>query len=108
MLVSLATAYLIGRLRTSESASRLQARGLSRRTIQAETEVRRRVAEAIHDGPVQDLIGLDMILSAANQAAAAGEAEKAAGLVDEARDLASRNVFVLRDEIVDLGPHSRS
>ena len=76
----------------SESASRPQARGLSRRTIQAETEVRRRVAEAIHDGPVQDLIGLDMILSAANQAAAAGEAEKAAGLVDQARDLASRNV----------------
>lgn len=106
VLVSLATAYLIGRLRTSESASRLQARGLSRRTIQAETEVRRRVAEAIHDGPVQDLIGLDMILSAANQAAAAGEAEKAAGLVDQARDLASRNVFVLRDEIVDLGPYA--
>jgi signal transduction histidine kinase len=106
VLVSLATAYLIGRLRTSESASRLQARGLSRRTIQAETEVRRRVAEAIHDGPVQDLIGLDMILSAANQAAAAGEAEKAAGLVDQARDLASRNVSVLRDEIVDLGPYA--
>ena len=64
------------------------------------------MAEAIHDGPVQDLIGLDMILSAANQAAAAGEAEKAAGLVDQARDLASRNVFVLRDEIVDLGPYA--
>ena len=41
---------------------RLRARSLSRRTIQAESEVRRRVAEAIHDGPVQELIGLDMML----------------------------------------------
>ena len=44
----------------------------SRRTIQAEGQVRRRVAEAIHDGPVQELIGLDMILSAAGRAADGG------------------------------------
>ena len=106
VLVSLATAFLIGRLRTTESASRLQARSLSRRTIQAETEVRRRVAEAIHDGPVQDLIGMDMILSAAHQAAGEGDARRAADLVDQARDLATRNVTVLRDEIVDLGPYA--
>jgi two-component system NarL family sensor kinase len=106
ILVSLATAALIGRLRTSESASRLQAQLLSRRTIQAETEVRRRVAEAIHDGPVQDLIGIDMILSAARQAAAAGDGRKAGELVDQARELTSRNVSVLRDEIVDLGPYA--
>ena len=56
--------------------------------MQAESEVRRRVAESIHDGPVQELIGLDMILSAAR-----GEAdeERVAGLIDEARDLVSRN-----------------
>jgi signal transduction histidine kinase len=106
VLVSLATAALIGRLRTTESASRLRARGLSRRTIQAETEVRRRVAEAIHDGPVQDLIGLEMILSAAHQAADDGDARQAADFLDQARDIASRNVGVLRDEIVDLGPYA--
>ena len=106
VLVSIATAALIGRLRTTESASRLRARGLSRRTIQAETEVRRRVAEAIHDGPVQELIGLDMILSAASQAAGTGDSARAAELVDQARELASRNVSVLRDEIVDLGPYA--
>ena len=102
-LSSLATAVVVGLLRTSESASRLRARGLSRRTMQAESEVRRRVAESIHDGPVQELIGLDMILSAARSESGNS---KAGGLIDEARELVSRNVRALRDEIVDLGPYA--
>ncbi len=106
VLLCLSTGALIGRLRTTESASRLRARGLSRRTIQAETEARRRVAEAIHDGPVQELIGLDMILSAASQAADSGDEPRAAELIDQAREVATRNVSVLRDEIVDLGPYA--
>jgi two-component system NarL family sensor kinase len=103
LLAALATAVVVGLLRTSESASRLRARELSRRTMQAESEVRRRVAESIHDGPVQELIGLDMILSAAR-----GETDgnRAGGLIDEARDLVSRNVRALRDEIVELGPYA--
>ena len=102
-LSAVATSIVVGLLRTSESASRLRARELSRRTMQAESEVRRRVAESIHDGPVQELIGLDMILSAAR-----GEADedRVAGLIDEARDLVSRNVRALRDEIVELGPYA--
>ena len=104
ILSSLATAVVVGLLRTSESASRLRARGLSRRTMQAESEVRRRVAESIHDGPVQELIGLDMILSAARSEI--GSDAKVAGLIDEARDLVSRNVRALRDEIVELGPYA--
>ncbi len=103
LLSALATAAVVGLLRSSESASRLRARGLSRRTMQAESEVRRRVAEAIHDGPVQELIGLDMILSAARSET--GDT-KVGGLIDEARDLVSRNVRALRDEIVDLGPYA--
>jgi two-component system, NarL family, sensor kinase len=103
VLSSLATATVVGLLRTSESASRLQARGLSRRTMQAESEVRRRVAESIHDGPVQELIGLDMILSAARSASGDGQA---GSLIDEARGLVSRNVRALRDEIVELGPYA--
>jgi signal transduction histidine kinase len=101
LLASLATALVVGLLRTSESASRLRARELSRRTMQAEGEVRRRVAESIHDGPVQELIGLDMILSAARGETAP---EKVDDLIDEARELVSRNVHTLRDEIVELGP----
>jgi two-component system NarL family sensor kinase len=102
-LSALATSVVVGLLRTSESASRLRARELSRRTMQAESEVRRRVAESIHDGPVQELIGLDMILSAAR-----GEPDEAqvGNLIDEARDLVSRNVRALRDEIVELGPYA--
>jgi two-component system NarL family sensor kinase len=103
ILSSLATAVVVGLLRTSESASRLRARELSRRTMQAESEVRRRVAESIHDGPVQELIGLDMILSAAHSES--GE-ERVGDLIDEARDLVSRNVRALRDEIVELGPYA--
>ena len=106
ILSALATAVVVGLLRTSESASRLRARGLSRRTMQAESEVRRRVAESIHDGPVQELIGLDMILSAARNAAEHGRGDEAAGLIDEARELGMRNLRALRDEIVDLGPYA--
>jgi two-component system NarL family sensor kinase len=106
VLSALATSVVVGLLRTSESASRLRARGLSRRTMQAESEVRRRVAESIHDGPVQELIGLDMILSAARNAAENGRDEEATGLIDDARELGMRNLRALRDEIVDLGPYA--
>ncbi|HEX2414579.1 MAG TPA: histidine kinase, partial [Thermoleophilaceae bacterium] len=106
VITALATAVVVGSLRTAESASRLRARGLSRRTIQAESQVRRRVAEAIHDGPVQELIGLDMILSAAGQAAGRGRSEETVELIEEARELATRNIAALRDEIVDLGPYA--
>jgi signal transduction histidine kinase len=102
----LATGLVVGSLRTAESASRLRARSLSRRTIQAEAEVRRRVAEAIHDGPVQELIGLDMILSSARKAASEGRGEDATRLIDDARELTERNIHVLRDGLVELGPHA--
>ena len=106
VLTAFATALVVGSLRTAESASRLRARRLSRRTLQAENEVRRRVAESLHDGPVQELIGLDMILSAARSAAEDGRSAEARKLVDEARDLAEHSVTALRDELVDLGPYA--
>jgi signal transduction histidine kinase len=105
-VAAIATAVMVGRLRTAESASRLRARGVSRRTIQAESEVRRRVAESIHDGPVQELIGLDMVLSAARRASESGDDERARELIAEAHEVAERNIQALRDEIVDLGPYA--
>jgi two-component system, NarL family, sensor kinase len=105
-VAAIATALMVGRLRTAESASRLRARGVSRRTIQAESEVRRRVAESIHDGPVQELIGLDMVLSAARRASEDGDDERARALIAEAHEVAERNIQALRDEIVDLGPYA--
>jgi signal transduction histidine kinase len=103
---ALATGVVVGRLRTAESASRLRARGLSRRSIQLEAEVRRRVAETIHDGPVQELIGLDMILTSATKAASEGRDDDATRLLDDARELTERNIRNLRDELVDLGPYA--
>jgi two-component system NarL family sensor kinase len=103
---AIGSSLLVGRLRTTESASRLRARSLTRRTLEAEREVRRRVAESIHDGPIQDLIGLDMLLSAARAASDKGDAGQVDELMGEAHDLASRNVQALRDEIVDLGPYA--
>jgi signal transduction histidine kinase len=106
ILSALATGAVVGRLRTSESASRLRARSLSRRTIQAESKVRRRVAETLHDGPVQELIGLDMILSSAGKAASENRGGDAARLLEEARKVTERNIGVLRDELLDLGPYA--
>jgi two-component system NarL family sensor kinase len=103
---AVATGLAVGRLRTAASESHLRARMLSRRTLEGEREVRRRVAESIHDGPVQELIALDMMLAAARQAAESGDARRADELIGEARLVAMRNVRSLRDEIVDLGPYA--
>jgi two-component system NarL family sensor kinase len=106
VITALATAVVVGRLRTAESASRLRARRLSRRTIQSEARARRRVAEALHDGPVQELIGLDMMLSSARKAASEGRGSDATQLLDDAREVTERNIAVLRDELVNLGPYA--
>ena len=106
VVAAVVTSLVVGSVRTSESASRLQARRLSRRSLQAENEVRRRVAESLHDGPVQELIGLDMILSAARGAAEDGRAAEAERLIGEARELATHSITALRDELVDLGPYA--
>jgi two-component system NarL family sensor kinase len=103
---ALATALIVGRLRTTESASRLRARRLTRRTLAGESEERRRVAEALHDGPVQELIGMDMMLSAIAQASEKGDPERVRSLLGDAHDVVARNVRVLRDEILDLGPYA--
>lgn len=101
----LSATALIGSFRTTESASRLRARELTRRTMRSESDIRRRVSEALHDGPVQELIGLDMMLAAAHREAAREDAPRTGELVDQARDTASRNVVAMRDEMIDLGPH---
>lgn len=105
-LTALLTVALIGRFRTEESASRLRAHELSRRTLQSENEIRRKLSEALHDGPVQELIGLDMTLAAARTAAAGGDAGRAGELISEASESAQRNIRGLRDEMLDLGPYA--
>jgi signal transduction histidine kinase len=104
-LATISTGLVVGRLRTAETASRLQARDLSRHTMREEAEVRRRVAQSLHDGPVQDLIGLDMILSTLGRELDGEGRGRARELLSDARELTTRNVQALRDEMVDLGPY---
>ena len=103
---TLMTVALIGRFRTQESASRLRAHELTRRTLLGENEIRRKLSQALHDGPVQELIGLDMTLSAASAAIAQEDDGRAAGLLREASEITQRNVTSLRDEMLDLGPYA--
>ncbi len=101
----LATVTLVGGFRTAESASRLRARELTRRTMRSESDIRRKVSEALHDGPVQELIGLDMMLAAAEREAAREGAPRTSEVLGAARESTSRNLIALRDEMIDLGPH---
>jgi signal transduction histidine kinase len=105
-LATLMTVALIGSFRTSESASRLRATELTRRTLRGENEIRRRLSESLHDGPVQELIGLDMTLAAASAAVAQGDESRARDLLREAATITQRNVRTLRDEMLDLGPYA--
>jgi len=97
-------ALVVGTVRTAESAGRVRARELTRRTMATESLIRRRLAQTLHDGPVQELTSLDMMLAAAAQASAKGDEARAREAIEEARAIAVRNVEALRDEIVDLGP----
>lgn len=83
-----------------------QARRLARRAMAEEAAVRRQVAEALHDGPVQELIALDMVLASAAAALEGGDGERGAQLLAEARELTARNVRLLREELIELGSHS--
>src|SRR3954469_22460399 len=102
----LSAGVFMGRLRAAESTGRLRARDLSRRAIEAEANVRRRLAESIHDGPVQELVSLDMMLDTARRALERENPERATELIEDARLLTERNISALRDEIVGLGPYA--
>ena len=103
---ALAAALFMGRLRTAESTGRLRARELSRRVMEAESTLRQRLADAIHDGPVQELVSLDMALEAARAAVERGDTGRAEELLTHARELAEGSIGSLREEIVSLGPYA--
>jgi signal transduction histidine kinase len=103
---ALAAGFFVGSLRTAESAGRLRARELSRRALDAETQIRRSLAAAIHDGPVQELVSLDMILDASRRSLERGDSARAGELLTEAQAIAERNIGTLREEIVSLGPYA--
>jgi signal transduction histidine kinase len=103
---ALCCGLFVARLRSAESVERLRSRDLSRRAIEAENEVRRRVAESIHDGPVQELVSLDLMLASLDKAIERGDADGIKDRLDEARILTQRNINALRDELIGLGPYA--
>jgi signal transduction histidine kinase len=97
-------AVFVGRLRTTESAGRLRARDLTRRTIEAEARMRRQIAQALHDGPVQELTSMDMMLESVSRAIAKGDYARANATLAEARRITERNIREMREEMMGLGP----
>src|SRR6185436_20840441 len=75
------------RIRESERAE------LSRRVVSAEQEERRRLSMFLHDGPVQTLSGVNMMLDAVEEAIAEGQPEDAVRVLATAR---SRQRDVIR------------
>jgi signal transduction histidine kinase len=104
--VAAAGGVLAARLRRQQAARNRTSRELAQRAMREESQVRRQVAEAIHDGPVQELIALDMILASTEQALARGDSDRAGELIGEAREATTHNVHHLREELVELGPYA--
>jgi signal transduction histidine kinase len=106
VVACIATAVVVGALREAESSARLRARELSRRTIGTESSLRRRLAQEIHDGPLQELSSVELMLASAELALDREDEVTARAALTEARSLTRSNVSFLRDEIVELGPHA--
>lgn len=102
----MSAALVVGALRSAESSGRLRARALSRRAIDTESEARRRLAEAIHDGPIQELSSVELMLASAEQALEQGDTTTGRRALAEARTLTRSNVAFLRDEMLELGPYA--
>ena len=97
--VALANARLLSDLRLEQETRR----GLAAAIVLAQEDERRRVAEGLHDGPVQELVGVGLMLDALSSQLAS-EAPEAAADVDRAAAAAREAVRALRRAIVDLHP----
>lgn len=97
--VALANARLLSDLRQEQETRR----GLAAAIVLAQEDERRRVAEGLHDGPVQELVGVGLMLDALSSQLAT-EVPEAAVDVDRAAAAAREAVRALRRAIVDLHP----
>jgi two-component system NarL family sensor kinase len=97
-------AAFMGRVAVSEQNARVRARELTRRMIEASASARQEVAESLHDGPVQELVGVSLQIESAMAALGRGESDRAHALLLNARLSVERNVNALRNELISLGP----
>jgi len=86
------------RIREAERAE------LSRRVVSAEQEERRRLSLFLHDGPVQTLSGIGMMLDAAGEEIEAGHGAEAARLLQTARSRQQEVVRSVRELSFALEP----
>jgi two-component system sensor histidine kinase DegS len=78
--------------------------GLADRLITAEQDERRRLALFLHDGPVQSLSGIALMLDAAVHAIGEGRGEEALRVLGSASQLHRETIRSLRDLSFDLEP----
>ena len=79
-------------------------RALFAERILAEQEERRRLAELLHDGPVQHLAAIAQMLDAGLAAVREGDAERATAILDRGLELARGASRDLRELCEDLEP----
>jgi len=112
-LTGAAVAALVGRHRSSATVRRLRAEGREREAertllagqlVTAEQDERRRLALALHDGPVQALAGIALMHDAALAALAEGRPDEAAPIVRGAAEREREVVQALRDLSFALEP----
>jgi len=77
---------------------------LSDQLITAEQEERRRLALFLHDGPVQSMSGIALMLDAVTAAIEAGRADEAAGILNSALEKQRETIRSLRDLSFELEP----
>ena len=97
--VAMANARLLTDLRREQQTRRTLAAAI----VLAQEQERRRVAESLHDGPVQELVGVGLMLDALS-ADLGGESPAAAADVDRAAAAAREAVRALRRAMADLHP----
>jgi signal transduction histidine kinase len=100
--VAVANAELLSELRREQS----ERQALAQELVQAQEQERRRIAEDIHDGPVQTLVGLSLNLDAVRADLLSAGAEGAAQEVGKAGRAVRSSVGALRAAILDLHPMS--
>jgi signal transduction histidine kinase len=94
--------HLLRRLRRSQD----QREALLERAVHASAEERRRIAATLHDGVVQDLVGVSLtVAGAAGRAAAHGHADVAADMTAAAATVRT-SVGGLRSLLADIYPPS--
>jgi signal transduction histidine kinase len=77
---------------------------LSDQLITAEQEERRRLALFLHDGPVQSMSGIALMLDAVIAAIEAGRTDEAARVLNSALDMQRQTIRSLRDLSFELEP----